>query len=112
MLAARRVVPSPGQVAQQGLRSAVNFGVVSVARVLGASPAERLELRCECGTAGCAAVVAISLREYQEAQLDGALLVVAAHAGPESIARNATERWAVVEREPGAQTLSEKAART
>ena len=64
------------RIARQELRSAVNFGVASLARVLGMVPSELLELRCECGRAACAALVRISLRDYQAAELESALLVV------------------------------------
>jgi len=68
------------RIARQELRSAVNFGVASLARVLGMRPSELLELRCECGRAACAALVRVSLRDYQEAELESALLVVSEHA--------------------------------
>lgn len=67
------------RIARQELRSAVNFGVASLARVLGARSSELLELRCECGRAGCAALVRISLRDYQEAEQDRGLIVVPEH---------------------------------
>ena len=67
------------RIARQELRSAVNFGVASLARVLGARSSELLELRCECGQAGCAELVRISLRDYQEAEQDRALIVVPEH---------------------------------
>jgi hypothetical protein len=68
------------RIARQELRSAVNFGVASLARVRGVRPSELLELRCECGGAGCAALVRISLREYWGGpELGRALLVVPEH---------------------------------
>lgn len=68
--------PRIDRIARQELRSAVNFGVASLARVLGMPPTEPLELRCECGRAACAALVRISLRDYQAAELEGTPLVV------------------------------------
>jgi len=70
------------RIARQELRSTVNFGVASLARVLGVRPNELLELRCECGRAACAALVRISLRDYQGIELEGALLVAPEHVQP------------------------------
>lgn len=67
------------RLAQQRLRSAVNFGVVASARRGGARPDERLRLRCECGQPGCDAAVTVSLREYETAVHSDALLTTRAH---------------------------------
>lgn len=75
-----RAVPVELQ-ARRRLRAAVNFGVASTERVLGAPPDRLLELRCECGGAGCAQPVRITLREYLAAQPARRLLVVPEHAG-------------------------------
>jgi hypothetical protein len=84
------------RIARQGLRSTVNFGVASLARVLGVRPSERLELRCECGQTRCGARVRISLGDYQGAELDHALLVVPEHVPPATSQLKATRLWAVV----------------
>jgi hypothetical protein len=86
------------RLAQQRMRSAVNFGVASLRRGSGAPPDELLELRCECGQPGCTAEIPISIRDYQAAPLIGALLVLPAHADPKStVPRASTVAWIVVE---------------
>jgi hypothetical protein len=104
MAGAQEAQSSTDRTARQGLRSAVNFGVASLARVLGMPPSALLELRCECGCAACAARVRISLRDYQDAGLDRALLVVQEHAQPTSSPLTAHRRWAVVDGEAGGQS--------
>lgn len=85
------------RVARRELRAAVNFGVASVARALGGRPSDMLDLRCECGRTQCAERVRITLRDYQGAELDRALLVAAEHADPSAWAFARTRYWAVVE---------------
>ena len=97
-LAMRGTQTSTDRVARQGLRSAVNFGVAALARALGAPASELLDLRCECGRSACTARVRISLREYDAAPLEDAVLVASGHAGP--VSRQTVARsWVIVEGE-------------
>lgn len=87
-----------GRLAEQRMRSAVNFGVASARRASGARPDELLDLRCECGGPDCRAAVRISLRDYDAAPLRQGLLVRPDHIDQERHRpRTLTDRWAVIE---------------
>ncbi|HKT44914.1 MAG TPA: hypothetical protein VJQ85_08930 [Gaiellaceae bacterium] len=62
----------------------VNFGVAAVSRVSGEPEAQLLDLRCECGSAGCRERVRIARSEYEAAAATGAPIVAPEHAsGPD-----------------------------
>lgn len=77
-------------------RQLVNFGVVSVARVMQVSENEPLELRCECGGADCATRLVVRRREYEAQDGSSHLFVAHAHAdrNGQVVVKNA--RFAVV----------------
>jgi len=104
MVAALPARPSAGEIAKQGLCSAVNFGIASVARVLGAPSSALLDLRCECGSTGCAARVRIPLLAYRTADLRDALLVVPEHIPSGTSTRITAQGWAIIAaKQPGTE---------
>jgi len=78
-------------------RQLVNFGVVSVARVMQAPESEQVELRCECGAADCAIRLTVRRSEYETQAASSRLLVAHVHVNGngEVVFRNA--RYAVVQ---------------
>jgi hypothetical protein len=73
----------------------VNFGVVAVARATGVAADQFLELRCECGVAGCSARIRIAGSVYVTVTEADLLVVSSLHA------TGATERgehWFAVAR--------------
>jgi hypothetical protein len=81
LLARRRAdagrLPRRGRrvVSERMLQRLVNFGTVSLARVLGNPPDELLTLRCECGARGCSARVEATATEHHD---DGCCLFMVA----------------------------------
>jgi hypothetical protein len=59
------VLSTPGRVSQRTVRQLVNFGTVSLARVLGNPSDVLLTLRCECGARGCSATVEATATEHE-----------------------------------------------
>jgi hypothetical protein len=86
----------PGRVSRQEMRSAVNFGVVALARATGTPRQVPLTLRCECGGAACMTTVSISTADYESAVSACHLLVSPLHRnGAREIVRS--PEWAIVE---------------
>jgi hypothetical protein len=56
--------PGGGYEFEQAVRRLVNFGVVSLARALGGTPNQVLELRCECTRRLCTSRVRVRLGDY------------------------------------------------
>jgi hypothetical protein len=60
------LLSTPGHSSERAVQRLVNFGTVSLARVLGDPPEELLQLRCECGARGCAATVEATAAEHRD----------------------------------------------
>jgi len=91
------LLSTPGNSSRGTVQRLVNFGTVSLARVLGNPPDELLTLRCECGTRGCVATVEATATEHHD---DGCRLFMVAreHAAAvpgKVVASN--ERFAIVQ---------------
>jgi hypothetical protein len=83
-------------------RQLVNFGVVSVARVTGEAADRLLELRCECGAAGCCERVQVTRGEYEAAAGVDLLIVSSLHA--RAAVEQGEGRFAVTEKPPDDRT--------
>jgi hypothetical protein len=86
----------PARVSRQEMRSAVNFGVVALARATGTSRQMPLTLRCECGGAACMTTVSISTADYESAMSACHLLVSPEHRNGARAIVGSLE-WAIVE---------------
>jgi len=81
--------------------SAVNFGVVALARATRTPADSLLSLRCECGAPACRSKVSISIVAYEAALLTGCLLVAPAHGnGARVIDRS--RAWSIIDGSPPA----------
>jgi hypothetical protein len=98
---------TPGHSSQRTIQRLVNFGTVSLARVLGNPPDELLTLRCECGTRGCSATVEATATEHHD---DGCRLFMVAREHAAAVPGKvvvSTQRFAIVQvADPPAVTLS------
>jgi hypothetical protein len=66
-------------MARRGQAQLINFGVAAVARAIGETPQQRLELRCECGAHGCHARVRMTRGQYEAAAAAGAEIIAPRH---------------------------------
>jgi hypothetical protein len=68
----------------EAMYRAVNRQIEQESQEAGSSPEDELEILCECGSEGCSAVIALTIREYDEAHREpDRFVVVPGHEDPE-----------------------------
>jgi hypothetical protein len=68
----------------EAMYRAVNRQIEQESRDAGSGPGDELEILCECGSEGCNEVIALTIREYDEAHREpDRFVVVQGHDDPE-----------------------------